>query len=34
MNKMEELILGFQPEENVPVATENTEHYEGEMEEI
>lgn len=31
---MEELILGFQPEENVLVATEDTEHYDGEMEEI
>lgn len=31
---MEELIPGFQPEENVPVATEDTEHYDGEMEEI
>lgn len=31
---MEEVIQGFQPEENVPVATEDTEHYDGEMEEI
>ncbi len=31
---MEELIPGFVPEEGVPVATADTEHYEGEMEEI
>ena len=31
---MEELIPGFIPEEGVTVATEDTEHYEGEMEEI
>lgn len=31
---MEELIPGFVPEEGVPVADENTEHYDGEMEEI
>lgn len=34
VNNMEELIQGFQPEESVSVATEDTEHYEGEMEEI
>lgn len=31
---MEELIPGFVPEEGVPVATKDTEHYDGEMEEI
>lgn len=31
---MEELIPGFIPEEDIPVADENTEHYDGEMEEI
>lgn len=31
---MEELIPGFIPEEDIPVADENTEYYDGEMEEI
>lgn len=31
---MEELIPGFIPEEDIPVADENTEHHDGEMEEI
>ena len=31
---MEEIIKGFVPEEGVPVATEETEHFDGEMEEI
>ena len=31
---MEEIIKDFMPEENIPVANEETIHYEGEMEEI
>lgn len=31
---MKKLIPGFIPEEDVPVADENTKHYDGEMEEI
>lgn len=31
---MEEIIKGFVPEEGVPVATAETEHFDGEMEEI
>lgn len=31
---MEDLIPGFIPEEDVPVANENTIHYDGDMEVI
>ena len=31
---MEDLIPGFIPEEDVPVADENTTHYDGDMEVI
>lgn len=31
---MEDLIPGFIPEEDVPVADENTVHYDGDMEVI
>lgn len=31
---MEEIIKGFVPDEEVPVANEDTIHYDGKMEEI